>query len=308
MTDFICILDQKLFISIFIMPEGPEVHIIVDQLGPKLIGRYLLSIRWDTKSKYKNGMTMYDDLSRHLPVQIKDVTCKGKQIFFKLNSEYVVDDEQYTCNFYINCTLGMEGRWTEEPTKHCNLWFELGDVIKGENVKISVFEDNLYFDDSRHFGNITILTESDYENKLRSIGPDLISDDIDTKEWLSKANYSRIKNKQICHYLMEQKYFSGIGNYLKSEILYAAKIRPDRVMSDLSENELITILECAKYKIKESYQSNGLTIRSYISPNGELGTFVRFVYGKEMDPHGNTVVQTVFKDKRTTHWVPSIQI
>jgi len=289
------------------MPEGPEVHTIVDQLFPTLVGRYLLSIKWDIKSKYRNGMTMYDNLSLHLPVQIKDVTCKGKQIFFELHSEYVVNDVKNTCIFYINCTLGMEGRWTKEPTKHCNLWFELGDVIKGENVKIQIFEENLYFDDSRHFGNITILTESEYENKLKSIGPDLISDDINTGEWLSKANNPRIKNKQICDYLMDQKYFSGVGNYLKSEILYDAKIKPDRIMGDLYENELITIFKCAKYKIQESYQSNGLTIRSYISPNGEPGTFVLSVYGKEMDPHGNTVVKTVFKDKRTTHWVPSVQ-
>ncbi len=289
------------------MPEGPEVHTIVDQLGPKLIGRYLLSIKWDTKSKYRDGMTMYDVLSKHLPIRIEDVTCKGKQIFFKLNSEYMVEDEHYTCNFYINCTLGMEGRWIETPTKHSNLWFELGDIIKGKNVKIVIFEDNLYFDDSRHFGNITILSESGYADKLKSIGPDLLSDDIKVEEWLSKAKNPRIKNKQICDYLMEQKYFSGIGNYLKSEVLYAAKIKPDRIMSNLSDVELITILECAKHKIKESYQSNGLTIRSYISPNGELGTFERSVYGKETDPDGNDVVQTVFKDKRTTHWVPSIQ-
>lgn len=289
------------------MPEGPEVHTIVDQLGPKLIGRYLLSIKWDTKSKYKDGMTMYDNLSWHLPIRIEDVTCKGKQIFFKLNSEYMIDDKHYTCNFYINCTLGMEGRWTETPTKHCNLWFELGDVIKSENVKILIFEDNLYFEDSRHFGNIIILSEPEYIEKLRSIGPDLISDDIKVEEWLSKAKNSRIKNKQVCDYLMEQKYFSGIGNYLKSEVLYAAKIKPDRIMSNLSDVELITILECARHKIKESYQSNGLTIRSYISPNGELGTFKLSVYGKETDPYGNGVVQTMFKDKRTTHWVPSVQ-
>ena len=290
------------------MPEGPEVHTIVDHLGPQITGKHLLSIGWDDKSKYRDGLDLYDELSRFLPIKIESLICKGKQIFIKLVNRYTVNGISYEGVFYLNCTLGMEGRFIWEPETHSNLWIELGDLNECNNVKLVIVDKTLYFDDSRHFGNITILTELDYADKIKAIGPDLLTDEITREEWLSKAHNKRISKKQICDYLMEQKYFSGIGNYLKAEILYAARIKPDRSMANLSEDDLMTILKCAQNKIRESYQSNGLTIRSYIAPDGSTGTFERVVYGKETDPYGNKIVQTVFKDKRTTHWVPGVQI
>ena len=290
------------------MPEGPEVRTIVDQIGPKIVNRQLLSIGWDDKSRYRDGLNFYDTLIPYLPIRVDKMTCKGKQIFFHLVRNYTVYDESCECKFYINITLGMEGRFIWEKDVHSNLWFELGDTNEKDKIRINILDSVLYFDDSRHFGNVNIMNENGYEEKLSSIGPDLLTDDISNKEWLSKARNGRIKKKQICDYLMEQKYFSGIGNYLKAEILYAAKIKPDRTMGELSDDELLTILECSKNKIRESYQSNGLTIRSYIAPDGSKGNFERVVYGKERDPYGNEVVRNVFKDGRTTHWVPEIQI
>lgn len=290
------------------MPEGPEVHTIADQIGQQIVGKHLVSIQWDQRSKYRNGVNCYDDLSLHMPIRIESVNCKGKQIFFELKNMYSVDGVEYTRYFYINCTLGMEGKLIWTRGDHSNLWFEIGDMIKGKNVRIGVLEEILYFDDSRHFGNIIILTETSFNDKLNSIGPDLLSDDISEGEWLNKSRSPRLHKKQICDFLMEQKYFSGVGNYLKAEILYDAKIKPDRIMGDLSDDELIAIFRSARQKIKESYQSNGLTIRSYLSPDGRMGQFERVVYDKETDPYGNKVIKTVFGDKRTTHWVPSIQI
>lgn len=291
------------------------MRVVVDKLQ-FLRGYYLSEINWNDNSRYRDGLDKYDLISEHLPLRIDELHCKGKQIFFKL----VSSDESNMSNpinadnpishcFYLNVTLGMEGKFLHEPGRYSDIIFDLCQeyVLTDNQTVIGINGRKLFFDDSRHFGNIFIFTEEQYISKLSTIGPDILAEDIDPSLWLDKAKNGRIKKKQICDFLMEQKYFSGIGNYLKSEILYAARIKPDREMGDISDDEFLTILNCAQQIIRESYQSNGLTIKSYIDPTGETGKYQRLVYDKDVDPNGYTVIRSKFKDNRTTHWVPELQ-
>lgn len=301
------------------MPEGPEVKVVVDKLQ-FLQNYYLSAIIWDNKSKYRNGLDNFDLISAYLPIRIDAIHCKGKQIFFKLvgsNSTIntkisdtgIPDISDGLIYFYLNITLGMDGKLLHEAGNYSNMIFNLcQDYTLTSNQTIITFDmRTLYYDDSRHFGNIFILTEEQYVHKILTIGPDLLVDDIDELMWLTKARNTRIKKKQICDYLMEQKYFSGIGNYLKSEILYVARIKPDRTMVDITDDEFITILHVAQQIIQRSYSSNGLTIQSFIDPTGETGKYQRLVYDKKIDQNGYIIVRSKFTDKRTTYWVPELQ-
>jgi len=159
--------------------------------------------------------------------------------------------------------------------------------------------------------------------KLAELGPDLLAtallysghrpvsgtiDPVSPEIWLQKLRNPRIPNKQVGDFLMEQKYISGIGNYLRAEILYHAKIRPDRALSSLTHLETETLYRYALKTIVESYSYGGLTIENYWSPDGRRGTFPKQVYGKTEDPYGNPVVTNSTKGDRTVHWVPAVQI
>ena len=151
------------------------------------------------------------------------------------------------------------------------------------------------------------MDEVQLQNKINKIGPDLLNDQFTLEIWKNKITWSRIKSKQICGFLMEQKYFSGIGNYLKSDILYLAAIRPDRSLMTLTDEEITRIFHVAVKTIRRSYHYRGCTIKSYWDPDGKAGKYERIVYGKTHDQYGNEIIKSTFKDKRTTHWVPSIQ-
>ena len=274
------------------MPEGPEVHIIRDQLNELLVGKYILEIYVSTNSKYRNEYPKYSKTKLY----ILDIECKGKQLFIKCS--------QLNSIVYINIRLGMEGKILLEKGDHSDICFCIGSIAK----TLRIHRLKIYFDDSRHFGSIEFLDINKYKNKIESIGPDLLTDDIDIVEWHNSVTKKTRKNMQICKFLMEQKYFSGIGNYLKAEILYASKIRPDRSLSSLSDLDIKNILLNATRLIKESYLSNGLTIRSYVDMNNNPGIFIYKVYNNTKDPFGNIIVKQTFKDNRTTHWVPNIQV
>lgn len=303
------------------MPEGPEVRCITIKLNHFCQGQKLKAIKWNDNSKYRTGLPHYPEFSKYLPGKITGITCKGKQIIF------IIECNQSSDSIYIKSTLGLEGRWSfrHDDNKHANLWLELDSY-------------NLYYIDSRHFGNITLYTSTDdLLNDLNGkVGPDLLAyaiefntgvevvDDDDDKitidKWTTKLRNKRLKNKQICQFLMEQKYFSGIGNYLKAEILYDAKIRPDRLLSQLSDQDITQLYHSTLKIIYNAFCAGGLTIKSYWQPtspseddNGKeeqeklKGKYKKVIYDCLEDPLGNPIVRETFKDGRTTHWVPQIQ-
>ena len=118
---------------------------------------------------------------------------------------------------------------------------------------------------------------------------------------------NRIKKKEISDFLLEQKYFSGVGNYLKSDILYHARIKPDRTLESLNDQEVKNLLDSTMFIMHESLKHGGLTIKSFWSPTGKKGVYPTLVYERAFDFNGFPVIKSTFKDKRSTYWVQEIQ-
>jgi formamidopyrimidine-DNA glycosylase len=98
---------------------------------------------------------------------------------------------------------------------------------------------------------------------------------------------------------------AGVGNYLKSEILYASKISPHRKMSEIKEHELKLLYKKIIELANASLNSQGLVNRYSLADKDEQ--FILKVYMQKKDPLGNTVIREETKDKRTTHWVKEVQ-
>jgi len=186
----------------------------------------------------------------------------------------------------------MSGRWQYDEGKHSGI--EL------------VFDDySLFFEDQRHFGSLVVCFGKEELNlSLKAVGQDLLSDDVSFEDYNHVISNKRIRTKQICSFLLEQKYFSGIGNWVRAEVLYECGIAPFRTLESLTIGEK-KLLHFNSIKIlRDAYKKKGLTIMNYISPDGEYGTYDVKIYMKDKDPEGNDIVRETFSDKRTMHWVP----
>ena len=267
------------------MPEGPEVKTTVDFLksyeGKKLTKLTVLSGRY-TKKPIDN----VNNPAWRLPLNLELVECKGKFIYFCFQGDV----------FFFN-TLGMTGMWSNNSSKHSRIKFE----FEGESVP-------LYYNDVRNFGTFKIaLRKKDLDKKLKSIGPDFLK-----SGWGPQNFYNLLKkkpNKTISEFLMDQKNVSGIGNYLKAECLYEAKISPHRFCVNITASESNKLFHACRSIIQLSYQTGGATIQNYRKPNGKKGLYSqRFaVYNQKTSPCGNEVIKEKTLDKRTTHWVPAVQ-
>lgn len=270
------------------MPEGPEVKTTVDFLktytGKTVNNFTILSGRYTKKGGIENMPNV------NLPAKIESVDCKGKFIYFTLSYE----NNNKKC--YLFSTLGMTGMWSDKMTKHARF-------------AISFSEDLiLYYNDTRNFGTLKfVLSKETLDKKLKSLGPDVLNCDIDCLGF--KNRFIKKPNKTIAECLMNQSVICGVGNYLKSEILYASKISPYRLIKDITEDEWHFLYFYSIAIPKRSYKLGGATIKDYRSPNGEKGKFSRrfAVYNCKLDPKNNIIVKETTKDKRSTYWVPEIQ-
>ncbi|CAK7995062.1 Formamidopyrimidine-DNA glycosylase [uncultured virus] len=273
------------------MPEGPEVALFAKHLDAHVAGRALTNLSISEKSRYhQNGLSDHDVLLSMLPLNILKVRSAGKKIIFELEKD-----------ISFVSSLGLEGKWTFDDTiKHGDLWLTIMDEFDRSK--------QCYFCDSRHFGEFSIhLTPESLQDRLVNVGPDLLFDEVTSAMWLKVVRSPRIKDYQICDFLLKQEYFSGVGNYIRAEALYRAKVRPDARLFELSDQIHQSILRAVTDVLKESYAAQGASLHTFHNFDGTKGAFQVVVYNHKVDPSGHPVLASIFEDGRNIYWVPKVQ-
>ncbi len=191
--------------SLIMMPEGPEVRTLVDQLRGG-IGKRLVDIRFLSGRYLGQRPAGFSDFATTMtPVgamqecndetvdTILDWNCKGKFIYILLDdgakvpgSSETIDDTIDSDNDFqrsIWITLGMTGRFLNEARhledpSHGRWVLELLDESKtienlnSENNRIH----KIYYHDKRNFGTVKFcLSKKELEQKLKSLGPDVLA-------------------------------------------------------------------------------------------------------------------------------------
>ena len=261
------------------MPEGPEVKLFTDRLTREFLNKKVLKIEVLSGRYIRKPI---ENISLINNKTFKGINCKGKFIWFEFEDVIVFN------------TLGMTGSWSRRKTDYSRIGIYFNDG------------DKLYFNDIRNFGTFQLKTSSDLERKLKSIGPDMLSNP--PNDFIARLR--KYNHKNICEVLMNQKVISGVGNYIKAESLWYSRINPHVLIKDLSDENLVTLNKAILFVINKSYNEQGATIKSYYTFDGKEGSAVQgfVVYGKRKDYNGHNVIKETTPDKRTTHWVKERQI
>lgn len=283
------------------MPEGPEVEIVRRKLERELLGKQLISIQLQC-SALIDAKNRYNLIKPYFPATVTKVMRKAKYLYIelKLNNDKII---------YLHSHLKMTGRWVWEYNPHNRTRVILCFGKKNGIVNICDFK--VYFEDSRKMGAFDIMTLEEVNNKLNSLAPDIFNEPLDYDTFWKRMYSKGIGKRCICPALMDQELaVSGIGNYLKSEILFAARVDPKKCINELDDNQR-KALHFYVYDIaKRSLDSNGLTIKDFLDPDGNRGVFERLVYDKtSVDVDGVTypVITGNFSENRTTYYCSQLQ-
>jgi formamidopyrimidine-DNA glycosylase len=257
------------------MPESAEVLVTADTLAYYLTGSSLIDIEYLSGKYIKKADKDYEKLRTCLPLQVDNVTCKGKLMYFSLGEATIFS------------TFGMSGSYRFEKDNHSHvvLTFDNGIVI--------------YYNDPRQFGNFTYtFTLAERQARLALLAPSVFEIDFST----FKSRLKRCNKTPISKVLMDQnRVVCGIGNYQLSDILYLAYLSPWREINTLDDTEIFKLFQAIKTVPLNSYLRGGVSVRDYISPSGEEGTYDTLAYNKSFAPNGERLVKVVGSHGRSVY-------
>lgn len=293
------------------MPEGVEVKISAELIRPLVVGKQVVSVSPKATGRYSTqkpeGLKGFMETNTVIsPIYVRNVFTKGKLMYWSFSNDW-----------HMLCTFGMTGQWSPSAGKHACIEFTLDSAFVPNTDRVA---SHVYFNDPRHFGTIKFVNSYAKANlKISSLGWDPLQDSLDDVKindttytgWRPYLNRTIMKsNKPIGQLLMDQSIFAGVGNYIRAEALYQAKMSPWRLGSQFTPKDLEALYEAITSVMKESYDHQGATILTYKDAYGAEGKYSSCfkVYGKSKDPLGNTIKKEDTPDKRTIHWCPAVQI
>lgn len=311
------------------MPEIVEIRKYADFIKNKIKNTKLKDIKI-LKGRYKTHgpFDKYSELIKQLPLKIIDVKTKGKFLYIMLENDY-----------YIFSTLGLHGGWLYNESKNKitpkyinenKMKFKFNTMLEYvneenidayhkvalNNLNVQFITDNgsmIYFD-SLSFGTLKVINDiNELTFKLNSIGPDIMDKLTTYDVFIERLLLDKNLNKKIGIVLMDQKIISGIGNYLRADILWLSKISPFRKVKDLSNLEIKKIYNNVKMLTWSDYNKlKGIKL-NYIKSDSKTPLDYNldfFAYNNDYDIYENKIVKELLYEgsqKRFIYWSPKIQ-
>ncbi|MGC1309392.1 MAG: endonuclease VIII [Phormidesmis sp.] len=139
--------------------------------------------------------------------------------------------------------------------------------------------------------DIQILSEPEIETHpfLSKLGPDILNADITPEQIKSHLKLKKHYRRRLSTLYLDQHFLAGIGNYLRSEILFVARLHPQLRPIDCQDEQLLAL---ARASIKISYQSyknkgvtNDLDLANELKAAGARYRDYRYwVFGRDQKP------------------------
>jgi endonuclease VIII-like 1 len=260
------------------MPELAELKIMADFVN--------------AKSKGRTYNAAYDVAKGNIPsksgVPDGDFNVKaesfGKELVISLYHDVAQTD--------VHVFMGMSGNWKFVPTESWN-------DTRFVRLRLDTTDGH------------SLLLYGSYMGPKYKIGPFATKRGPDPTKYFDRFKENVLANlakkafdRPICEALLEQKYFNGIGNYLRSTILYYLGENPFEKARDVIQRRP-DILEMCRDVPLQAYRYNGGQLRDWHNPNGgDAKDFTDWVfYQKGLGVRDNTG-RTFWFDERWIEHCP----
>jgi len=288
------------------MPELPEVENMVRGLKEKVRGRTFLDFWTDTPKiiqKPQNVSLFKKDIKGK---KIKSVLRRGKYIVFNLSGGKLLLFHQKMTGHLLFGKWKMEaGKWkSEQETMQDKMNLFIHALFFLDNGKMVAFSD------LRKFGWIQLWDKAEFEKRkpLSLLGPEPLGPGFrfDDFAGLFAGRRGRIKTL-----LMNQGFLAGIGNIYADEILWKAKISPEKRADRLSEKEKRGLYKAMRGILNKAVEKGGTSVSDYRRPNGKKGAYQRRlnVYKREGEkcPRCGTRIKRKKIGGRSAYYCPKCQ-
>ncbi|WP_290792911.1 endonuclease VIII [Halomonas sp.] len=218
------------------MPEGPEIRRAADRVHEQLAGRRLEHVWFAFPELVAQASSL-------VGCKVAAVDSWGKALLTRFDDGRVL----YSHN-------QLYGVWKlhdaeREPDTGRSLRVRL--VAEGRAASLYSASDVSLWEERR-------LGEHPFLSRL---GPDLLTHGVSIEQAMTRLQEAHFRRRGLGGLLLDQALFAGIGNYLRSEILFFAGLHYKTKPADLEEADLKRLAHAILEVTRQAYDQAGVTNR-----------------------------------------------
>jgi endonuclease-8 len=217
------------------MPEGPEIKREADAISRVLHKQTLTSVAFGLPHLQKYEKKWKGALIQKVRPYSKAMTIQANhgQTLYSHNQLY--------------------GKWEVlkpgQPSKHSHRQKRVELITdKGKAILWSASE-------------IMILPHEEvlFHPYIQKLGPDILNDRISQNALIAHFQKKTFANRPLSSLFLDQAFLAGIGNYLRTEILFYARLHPTLKPKDLSPAQIKSLAQAVGVIVQRAYTQKGVT-------------------------------------------------
>ncbi|DAC15572.1 MAG TPA: endonuclease VIII [Candidatus Poseidoniales archaeon] len=246
------------------MPEGPETHRVAHKLAKAFEGKKLEQV-----SLFFPSLAGQEAL--FLNQEVEYIRAKSKALLISVGDTILYSHNQ------------LYGRWTVN--------------LKTTKLKPTGRTLRLELGTDKHVARLWSATDImllepwmlSGHPYLSKLGPDVADIHTEVSVIFGQLKERKFQRRQLCHLLLDQSFLAGVGNYLRSEILYHARLSPFMKLLELSDIQKSRLAYSAKKIPHRAFIQKGVTVPSELFESLKSNGLTRrqarhFVFTRDGEP------------------------
>lgn len=246
------------------MPEGPEIKRAVDEIAKAVAGK--------TAERVEFGLPR---LKRY-----QKVLSGAKVLSVEARSKAVLT--AFDCGLTVYSHNQLYGLWyVKEAGERPDTGRQLRFAVHCADVSALLYSAS----------EIDVLDEAGLAGHpyLARLGPDILNTRVTWRQIAARYRDPAFARKTLAALLLDQGFVAGVGNYLRSEILFAARVAPEMTPGDCSDAQIEALARASCELMRRSYRTGGITtepalVKDLKQAGYRRGQFRFAVFSREGQP------------------------
>ena len=271
------------------MPEGPEIRRAADRIARVLEGQEVESISFGLPRLRRFG-------ARLRGARVREVETRGKAMLTHFDNGLSI----YSHN-------QLYGVW--KVTKRG----ELPDSKRSLRLALHTATHSALLYSASDI-SVWPTEELSLHPFLARIGPDILNTALDWRQVAQRLQMGAFRGRRLSAIYLDQGFLAGIGNYLRTEILFEAAIHPDWRPTDLNRGETGRLARSTLAISRHSYETGGITLPKRLASRLEKDGLPReqrrfYAFGRTHQPcyRCGSEIQRRDMNSRRIYWCSSCQ-
>lgn len=266
------------------MPEGPEIRRAADRVAKAVVGAEITGVEFGLPA-----LTQYQ--SELSASEVIEVTTRGKGMLTR-----------FACGLTVFSHNQLYGKWTvtaqpKLPTTRRSLRFAIYTPKRWALLYSA--------------STIEVVPDGAVDEIpfIAGLGPDCLDRLTTPAKVVRRLESKRFHRRGLTALLLDQSFIAGLGNYLRSEILFEAGVHPDLRPVDCDDAHRKALAKAIVALPRRSYKTGGITtdpkLAKALKAEGHRRRDYRhWVFRRGGQPCyrcGTTVVDGEHGGRRTSH-------